>query len=86
MKLNSEFILHKAETETVLVPVGGAAFSGIVKGNAILGDLLSLLEADKTEEELVAAMAEIYDAPAEVLERDVKHALEELRGIGALEE
>ena len=86
MKLKKTFILHKTDTETILVPVGTSDFKGIVKGNAILGDILSLLEQGKTEAELVACMAEMYDAPVDTLEKDVKRVLEELRGIGALEE
>ena len=35
---------------------------------------------------LIAAMAERYDAPAEVLQRDVSRVLEQLRSVGALVE
>lgn len=86
MKLNSDFIFHSSGEETVLVPVGGAAFAGIGKGNATLGNVLSLLQEDITEAELVAAMAERYDAPAELLQRDIAKVLEQLRSVGALDE
>ena len=86
MKLSNDFIAHLTDEQSVLVPVGGTAFSGIVKGNAALGDLLSLLEQDRTEAELVAAMLERYDAPESTLAADVHAALERLRSIGALEE
>ena len=86
MKLNSDFIFHSTGEETVLVPVGGAAFAGIGKGNATMGDILSLLQEDISEAELVAAMAERYDAPAELLQRDVARVLEQLRSVGALDE
>lgn len=86
MKLKEEFIVHGTGREALLVPAGGAAFAGIVKGNATLGELLSLLERDTTEAELLAAMQVRYDAPAEVLARDVKTALEALRSVGALDE
>ena len=86
MKLSSDFILHSAGDETVLVPVGGAAFAGIGKGNATLGDILSLLQEDISEAELVAAMTERYDAPAELLQHDVAKVLEQLRSVGALDE
>ncbi|MBQ9249944.1 MAG: PqqD family protein [Oscillospiraceae bacterium] len=86
MKLKEEFIVHSAGREALLVPAGSAAFAGIVKGNATLGELLSLLERDTTEAELLAAMEARYDAPAEVLARDVKKALEALRSVGALDE
>ena len=86
MKLKEEFIIHKTESETVLVPVGGAAFAGIVKGNATLGDILELLREDTTAEAVKAAMLEKYEAPADAVSRDVEKVLSELRGIGALDE
>ena len=86
MKLKDTFIVHKTETETVLVPVGGAGFSGIVRGNATLGDILGLLETDTDVSAMVSAMAAMYDAPEDVLRRDVEKTLAELRDIGALDE
>ncbi len=85
MKLNPNYIVHKTETETVLVPLGGSEFNGIGKGNAVLGVLLSLLEKEPTEEELIAAMVERYDAPADVIAADVRRVLSQLREIGAVD-
>ena len=86
MKLSKDFIVHKNGSEALLVPVGGTAFSGIVKGNATFGEILSLLEEDTCEADLCAAMAERFDAPEETIARDVEKALSELRAIGALDE
>ena len=86
MKLRKEFITHDAGSESLLVPAGGAGFSGLVKGNKTLGAILALLKEDTTEEEITAAMKERFDAPAEIISRDVKKALSELRRIGALDE
>ena len=86
MKLKEDFIVHKTESETVLVPVGGTGFAGIVKGNATLGDILDLLKEDTTEEAVKAAMLEKYEGPADAIARDVEKVLTELRGIGALDE
>ena len=33
MKLNKEFITHDTGGESLLVPTGGAGWSGLVKGN-----------------------------------------------------
>ena len=71
MKLNPNYIVHKTETETVLVPLGGSPFTGIGRGNATLGELLSLLEQEITEEDLIAA--------------DVRNVLAQLREIGAID-
>ncbi len=86
MKLKKEFIVHNTGREAMLVPTASADFYGVVKGNEVLGDILSLLGREISEEELVQAMAAQYDAPVDALARDVRKALSELRKIGALEE
>ena len=86
MKLNKDFLFHTLGEESVLVPTGNAAFSGIVRGNKTLGAVLELLQNETTEEKLVASMKERYDAPDGVIERDVKETLVKLREIGALDE
>ncbi len=86
MKLKKEFITHDTGKESLLVPTGSADFSGLVRGNKTLGAILALLKEDTTEEAIVAAMKERFDAPEDVIVRDVKKALAELRKIGALDE
>lgn len=86
MNLKKEFIAHDTESESLLVPAGGAGFSGLVKGNKTLGVILDLLKEDTTETEIIAAMSARFDAPEAVIARDVKKALTELRKIGALDE
>ena len=86
MKLKKEFIPHKTGNESLLIPAGGAGFSGLVKGNKTLGAILALLKEDTTEEALIKAMQERFDAPSDVIEADVKKALFELRKIDAIDE
>ena len=86
MKLKDEFITHNTENESLLVPAGGAGFSGIVRGNSTFGEILELLSEEITEEGIVDAMCEKFDAPRETIEKDVKTVLEKLRGIGAVSE
>lgn len=86
MKLKNAFITHDAGTESLLVPTGEAEFSGLVKGNRTLGIILELLKKDTTEEEIVTAMTERFDAPKEIIARDVRKAISELRKIGAIDE
>ncbi len=86
MKLKKTFIVHNTGSESLLVPTGGAGFSGLVRGNETMGAILSLLKEDITEEAVVSAMAAKYDAPEERIARDVKKVLSELRNIGALDE
>jgi len=86
MKLKKEFIAHDTGSESLLVPAGGAGFSGLVKGNKTLGVILDLLKEDTTETEIIAAMSARFDAPEAVIAGDVKKALTELRKIGAFDE
>ena len=86
MKLNPNFIVHQAGKETVLVPTGSASFSGVVKGNRTLGVILHLLQRDISEEEIIAAIREGYDAPDNMIEEDVRRALVALQNIGAIDE
>ena len=86
MKLKKEFIAHDTCSESLLVPTGGAGWSGLVKGNKTLGAILTFLKEDTTEDAVIAAMKERFDAPEEIITRDVKKALAELSKIGALDE
>jgi hypothetical protein len=86
MKLRNEFITHNTESESLLVPAGGAGWSGLVRGNKTLGAILELLKTDTSEEAIITAMKVRFDAPEEVIIRDVKKALSELRKIGAIDE
>ena len=85
MKLKSSFLTHNTSDESYLVPTSDVSFSGMVKGNKTLGAIIGLLKEDTTEEEIVKRMRERFDAPEDVIEKDVKHVIEELNKIGALE-
>ena len=86
MKLKKEFITYDAGSESLLVPAGGAGFSGLVKGNKTLGAILALLRDDTTEEAVITAMRQRFDATEDIVVRDVKKVVFELRKIGALDD
>ena len=86
MKLSKAFLTHVTNGETILVPSGKAEFSGIVRGNKTLGAVLDLLKEETSEEQIIESMKKRFDAPEEVIERDVARALAELRSIGAIDE
>lgn len=86
MKLKQGFIPHDTGSESILVPMGGAGWSGVVRGNKTLGAILDLLKENTTESAIIDAMKARFDAPEEIISRDVKKALSELRKIGALDE
>lgn len=86
MKLKQGFITHDTGNESILVPMGGAGWSGVVKGNKTLGAILDLLKEDTTETAIIDAMKQRFNAPEDVITRDVEKVLSELRKIGALDE
>jgi hypothetical protein len=86
MKLKKEFLQHITDNEAMLVPTGRAGFAGLVRGNRTLGVILGLLAEETTEDAVIAAMKARFDAPEEILARDVRTALQNLRAVGALDE
>ena len=86
MKLKKGFIVHDTGSESVLVPMGGAGWSGVVKGNRTLGAILDLLKEDTNVGAIIDAMKQRFDAPEEIITSDVMKALSELQKIGALDE
>ena len=86
MKLKKDFIPYIADDESLLVPAGGVDFSGLVKGNKTLGVILEYLKEDRSADEIVSLMTERFDAPEEIIRRDVNTAIEKLKSIGAIDE
>ena len=86
MKLKSDFITQVIDDTQFLVPLGGETFQGIVRSNKTAAFIVDCLKEETTEEAIVDAMCEKYDAPREVIAADVAEILNTLRGIRALEE
>ena len=85
MKLKKEFITHKTGDEQLMISVGGG-FNGMVRSNSTAGKIIDLLAEDTTEEKIVDAMLEIYDAERERIARDVAKVVADLRKIGAIDD
>ena len=86
MKLKDNFITQDIEDTQFLVPVGAEAFKGIVRSNSTAAFIVNCLKKDTTEEIILDAMCDKYDAPRERIAADVRKILQTLRTIGALEE
>ena len=84
MRLKDTFITHDSDGEQVLIDVT-SSFAGIVRSNRTAAFIVECLKKDTTEEQIVEVMYEKYDAPKEVLKKDMESIVEKLRGIGALE-
>ena len=86
MKLNPDFITHDMDESQFMVDVGMNTFKGVVRSNKTAAFIVNCLKEETTEDQIVSAMLERYDASEETLRRDVKDVLSKLRGIGALDE
>ena len=86
MKLDPKFVTRDMPDSQIMVAVGSAAFSGIVRSNKTAAFIVDQLKEETTKEKILAAMQEKYDADVSVMEKDLDMVLEKLRSIGALDE
>ena len=86
MKLNKNFIKHTMDGQTVLVPVEGAKFHGLVQGNNSVGVILDCLQNDVTEEQIVDELCARFKGDRELIRADVSDVVEKLKKIGAIDE
>ncbi len=86
MKLKPDFLAQDIDDVQFLVPVGAESFRGIVRSNKTAAFIIDRLGEETTEDAIVDAMCEKYDAPRDQIAADVKKVLDTLREIGALAE
>ena len=86
MKLNKGFITHDDGSEKLLVSTGASKFSGLVHSNETAGFIIGCLENDTTEAEILAKMQQEFNGPKELMERDIKKIIDQLRQIGAIDD
>lgn len=88
MKLKEGFVLHETGGEFMMVATGEAAqsFNGLVRNNQTSNFILTQLLEDTTEEAIVNRMLEVYDAPKDVLEKDVHDVIMKLKEAGFIDE
>ena len=85
MKLSDAFFSHDDGDEKLVVSTGAAKFSGMARGNETAGFIITCLETDTTEDEIVSKMLAKYDAPEDIIRRDVQKIIGQLRKIGAID-
>lgn len=80
MKLNEKFVLRQIAEEYILVPVSGEFdFNGIIALNDVGKEIYDLLPTVDSDDTLIAKMCEMFDAPCEEIEADVREFLSRLR-------
>jgi hypothetical protein len=85
---NTAFISRKIVEETVLVPIhqNVADMNCIYTLNELGAFIWEQLDQPCTQAELQKAISEAYDADPEILRQDLIQFLDEMKGIGALQE
>ena len=86
MKLKEGFITHEVNGEQIMVATGATKFSGMVRSNASAALIVDCLKEETTIEKILDVLQEKYDAPREVMKKDVEKVLSKLRSIDALAE
>ena len=85
MKLKDTYITHESDGEQILLDTS-SSFAGLIRNNKTAAFIVECLKEETTEEKIVEAMFEKYDAPKDVLAKDVSEVIEKLRKVGALDE
>ena len=85
MKLKDTYITHDSDGEQILLDTS-SSFAGLIRNNKTAAFIVECLKEETTEEKIVEAMFEKYDAPKEILAKDVSEVIGKLRKVGALDE
>ena len=85
MKLKETYITHESDGEQILLDTS-SSFAGLIRSNKTAAFIVECLKEETTQEKIVEAMFEKYDAPKDVLAKDVSEVIEKLRKVGALDE
>ena len=85
MKLKDTYITHDSDGEQILLDTS-SSFAGLIRNNKTAAFIVECLKEDFTEENIVEAMFEKYDAPKDVLAKDVSEVIGKLRKVGALDD
>lgn len=88
MKLNKDIMLGNIDGKDFAIATGELAktFNGIINNNPSANFIFNLLKTEQTEDSIVQAMLEKYDATEDVIRADVRELLDVLRNAGILEE
>lgn len=85
MKLKDTYITHDSDGEQILLDTS-SSFAGLIRNNKTAAFIVECLKEETTQEKIVEAMFEKYDAPKEMLAKDVSEVIGKLRKVGALDE
>jgi hypothetical protein len=86
MKLKKEIVLGNIDGNNFAIATGSLSqrFHGLINNNPTANYIFQLLQKDQTEDSIVKAMCDKYDAPEDVIRADVKEIIEQLRQLDIL--
>ncbi len=87
MKLKKDIVLGCVDGNHFAIATGRLSkkLKGIINNNATADYIFQLLKTEQSEDSIVKAMCEKYDAPEDEIRADVKEILEKLNNLGILE-
>ncbi len=87
MKIKSGFVVRAVAGQHMVVALGDAAkiFNGIIKLNESARLIWDMLTVGAERDEIIEKLAETYEAPRELLERDCDAFLQSLQENNILE-
>lgn len=87
MKLKDEIVLGNIDGKDFAIATGSLSqkFQGLINNNPTANFIFTLLKTEQTEDSIVNAMLEKYDAPESVIRADVKELLAQLEEMEILE-
>lgn len=87
MKLKDEIVLGSIDGKDFAIATGSLTktFNGFINNNPTANYIFQLLKTEQSEDSIVEAMCNKYDAPEEVIRADVKEILSQLEKLGILE-
>lgn len=87
MKLKDGIVLGNIDGQDFAIATGSlsSTLSGIINNNESANYIFKLLQNEQTEESIISAMLDRYDAPEDEIKADVKEFLATLDTYGVLE-
>lgn len=88
MKVKDGYILKKVAGENIVIATGEArlSFNGIITFNEVGAEVFTRLDGTKTITQIVQEIASLYNAPKDVIEKDINNLIEKMRNHGLIEE
>ena len=87
MKLKKGIVLGNIDGQDFAIATGKLSkdFQGLINNNPTANYVFKLLQKEQTEESIISAMQERYDAPEDEIAADVREFISTLDSYGVLE-